>query len=140
MVDQLAERMLAHPESGKRLFWLPGVSDEMLLALYARASALLAASEGEGFGLPLIEAAQHDIPIIARDLPVFREVAREHALYFSGLAPDDLAAALNEWLALQRAGKAPVSSGMPWLTWQQSAQQLLDAVVRQQWYKQAPAA
>ena len=140
MVDQLAERIGAHPESGTRLFWLPGVSDEMLLALYARASALLAASEGEGFGLPLIEAAQHDIPIIARDLPVFREVAGEHALYFSGLAPADLAAVLGGWLTLQREGQAPVSSGMPWLNWQQSAQQLLDAIVRQQWYKQAPAA
>jgi glycosyltransferase involved in cell wall biosynthesis len=140
MVDELAERLAAHPEKDCRLFWLPGVSDEMLLELYRRASALLAPSEGEGFGLPLIEAAQHGIPIIARDLPVFREVAGEHAEYFSGLGPDDLADALERWLALHREGKAPVSTGMPWLTWQQSAQQLLDAVVGQQWYKQAPAA
>ena len=32
------------------------------------------ASFGEGFGLPLIEAARHHLPIIARRRPVFEEV------------------------------------------------------------------
>ena len=95
-------------------------------------------SEGEGFGLPLIEAAQHHIPILARSLPVFREVAGEHAYYFEGLAPEDLAAALTRWLALHQEGKAPPSSSMPWLTWDQSAQQVLDALVRGQWYRILP--
>jgi glycosyltransferase involved in cell wall biosynthesis len=140
MVDQLAERLSTHPELEKRLYWLAGISDEMLLKLYAGSSALLAASEGEGFGLPLIEAAQHDIPIIARDLAVFREVAGEHAFYFDGLAPSDLAQALRDWLALQRAGAAPASTGMPWLTWDQSAQQVLDAVVHRKWYRVLPGA
>jgi hypothetical protein len=39
---------------------------------------------------------------------------------------------------LRREGKAPVSAGMPWLTWDQSAQQVLDAIVRQQWYQILP--
>jgi glycosyltransferase involved in cell wall biosynthesis len=140
MVDQLAERLATHPQRDTRLYWLAGVSDEMLLKLYAGSSALLAASEGEGFGLPLIEAAQHDIPIIARNLAVFREVAGEHAYYFDGLTPADLAQALRDWLALHRDGKAPPSTGMPWLTWDQSAEQLLDAVVRQHWYRVLPGA
>jgi glycosyltransferase involved in cell wall biosynthesis len=135
MVDALAERMAGHPEAMRRLFWLPGVSDEMLLKLYGSCAALLAASEGEGFGLPLIEAAQHGIPIIARALPVFREVAREHAFYFDGLEPADLAAAVRDWLALWREGKAPPSGAMPWLTWDASARQVVDAVIGQQWYR-----
>jgi glycosyltransferase involved in cell wall biosynthesis len=110
----------------------------MLLKLYAGSSALLAPSEGEGFGLPLIEAAQHDIPIIARELPVFREVAGEHAHYFSGLAPENLADAIGEWLLLWRAGKAPLSTGMPWLTWDRSARQVLDAVIGHKWYRVLP--
>jgi glycosyltransferase involved in cell wall biosynthesis len=140
MVDELAERLANHPEKEKRLYWLAGISDEMLLKLYAGSAALLAASEGEGFGLPLIEAAQHDIPIIARNLAVFREVAGEHAFYFDGLAPADLAGALRDWLALHREGRAPQSTGMPWLTWDQSAQQVLDAVVRGRWYRTLPGA
>jgi len=138
MVDKLAGHMASHPEKGKRLFWLAGVSDEMLLKLYARSSALLAPSEGEGFGLPLIEAAQHHIPILARSLPVFREVAGEHAYYFDGLAPEDLAAAVTRWLALREQGQAPPSADMPWLTWNQSAQQVLDALVRGKWYRILP--
>ena len=138
MMEKLCERMAAHPEKSKRLFWMNGISDEMLLKLYGASSALLSPSEGEGFGLPLIEAAQHGIPIIARNLPVFREVAGEHAWYFDGLAPQDLADAVTAWLALQREGKAPQSTGMPWLTWDQSAQQVLDGLVRQQWYRVLP--
>ena len=129
LVDALAERLQSHPQREQQLFWFNGVSDEMLLQLYERSSALLAASEGEGFGLPLIEAAQKGLPIIARGIPVFREVAGEHAFYFEGGAPQDLATAIEAWLALHAAGKAPASSSMPWLTWEGSAQQLMDAVI-----------
>jgi glycosyltransferase involved in cell wall biosynthesis len=105
----------------------------MLLKLYAGSSALLSPSEGEGFGLPLIEAARHNIPIVARSLPVFKEVAGEHAFYFDGLEPRDLADAVTAWLALHKQGKAPASTGMPWLTWEESARQVLDALLEQQW-------
>lgn len=140
MVEKLVERMAKSPEHGRRLFWLPGASDEMLLKLYASSAALLAPSEGEGFGLPLIEAAQHNIPIIARNLPVFREVAGEHAYYFEGLAPHDLSDTVAKWLVLNAEGKAPQSTGMTWLTWSDSARQVLNAVERQQWYKVVPGA
>jgi glycosyltransferase involved in cell wall biosynthesis len=138
MVEQVAERMRGHAEQGTRLFWLAGISDEMLLKLYAGSAALLAPSEGEGFGLPLIEAAQHGIPIVARELPVFREVAGDYAHYFEGLAPSDLARTVTDWLALWRAGQAPASTGMPWLTWDASARQAIDAIVGGKWYRTLP--
>ena len=47
-----------------------------------QSDVLVAPSRGEGFGLPLIEAAQHKLPIFARDIPVFREVAGENAFFF----------------------------------------------------------
>ena len=105
----------------------------MLLALYQASSALLAASEGEGFGLPLIEAAQHQLPIIARGLPVFREVAGPHAFYFDGLRPQDLANALQQWLKLWQQGTAPDSRHLHWLNWQQSAEQLKQVIWQRQW-------
>ncbi len=129
LVDDLAERLEKHPQREKQLFWFNGVSDEMLLKLYDHSSALLAASEGEGFGLPLIEAAQKGLPIIARGIPVFREVAGEHAFYFEGGKAEDLASAIESWLALHAEGKAPPSKAMPWLTWQDSAKQLMEAVL-----------
>ncbi|MDN0076843.1 glycosyltransferase family 1 protein [Crenobacter sp. SG2303] len=128
MVDKLINRLKCHPEKSRRLFWLEGISDEFLEKVYAASTCLIAASEGEGFGLPLIEAAQHKLPIIARDISVFREVASEHAYYFSGLGADDLEMAIKRWLELFKKGKVPVSDNMPWLTWKESAQQLLQAI------------
>ena len=128
MVEALVERIRNHTEFGKRLFWLEGVSDEYLEKIYAASTCLIAASEGEGFGLPLIEAAQHKLPIIARDIPVFREVAGKHAFYFAGRNPEELEKALLEWLALHRVGMSPSASDMPWLTWQQSADQLISTL------------
>lgn len=136
MVEPLLDRLNNHPEAGERLFWFKGVSDEMLLRMYRHVTALILASEGEGFGLPLIEAAQHGLPIIARDLPVFREVAGEHAFYFNGFAPGDLASAVRTWLALRERGAAPMSDAMPWLTWEQSTAQLLAVVLNEHWYMQ----
>jgi glycosyltransferase involved in cell wall biosynthesis len=137
MVDTLAHRLRAHPELGRRLFWLERASDAALQRLYAECSALLAASSGEGFGLPLIEAAQHGLPVIARDIPVFREVAGEHAFYFTANGADELAAALRQWLAQDAQGSAPQSTGMAWMTWEQSTRQLLSRIEHRQWYRQA---
>jgi glycosyltransferase involved in cell wall biosynthesis len=128
-VESLVESIRSHPEVRKRLHFLEGVSDEMLLRLYEQSTALLMPSEAEGFGLPLIEAAQHKLPIIARDLPVFKEIAGEHAYYFHGTEPEHLAVAICDWIGLQRSGSVPDSSGMPWLTWKQSTAQLLDAIL-----------
>ena len=136
MTEDFAERVRLHPERGKRLFWFQGISDEMLEQIYRSSRALLAASEGEGFGLPLIEAAQYGIPIIARDLPVFREVASDHAYYFRGRDEESLAHALREWLALGKA--ISISNGLRWHTWQESTCELLDVVVRERWYLSWP--
>lgn len=133
MVDKLISTLHNHAERNRRLFWLDGISDEYLEKIYAGCTCLIAASEGEGFGLPLIEAAQHKVPIIARDIPVFREVAGESAFYFSGLEAADLANAVKDWLSLDNAGKAPQSGTLPWLTWAQSTQQLLDVVLNDNW-------
>jgi glycosyltransferase involved in cell wall biosynthesis len=136
MMDDFVERIDQHAERDDRLFWLQGISDEMLEEVYRSTRALLAASEGEGFGLPLIEAAQHGLPIIARDIPVFREVAAEHAFYFHGEKAQALADALRSWLSL--GDNIPASTGMPWLTWKQSSRQLLDVVLGRRWYRSWP--
>lgn len=129
MVETLVRRLRNHKELGNRLFWLEGISDEYLEKIYDACTCLIMASEGEGFGLPLVEAAQHKLPIIARDIPVFREVAGEHAFYFSGLEPEALANAVKEWLELYKEDKHPKSDNMPWLTWKESTRNLVDILL-----------
>jgi glycosyltransferase involved in cell wall biosynthesis len=128
MVDTLVASLQSHPELGERLFWIENSSDEYLEQVYAASACLVAASLGEGFGLPLVEAAQHGLPIIARDLPVFREVARDHAFYFGDDSPQALATSLSDWLALYREQRHPRSDHMPWQSWRQSAAQLKDVL------------
>lgn len=127
-VEALCARLRKHPESGKRLIWLDNATDAQLQKLYGTCSCLIAASEGEGFGLPLIEAARHDLPILARDIPVFREVADKFATYFDGSSPDNLCHALESWLLANRTGSAPRSGELRFLTWRESAAALLQSL------------
>ncbi|CAN5642821.1 glycosyltransferase family 1 protein [soil metagenome] len=127
-VDELVNRLRNHPQLGKRLHWLEGISDEFLEKVYGQSTALLAASQAEGFGLPLIEAAQKGLPILARDLQVFREVAGKHAVYFKGEGATTLARAIRSWIDDHAKGKTPGSGKMPWLTWAQSTAKLLQRV------------
>ena len=125
MTDIVQRRIRHHDEFGQRLFWFMGTSDAMLERLYATCTVLLAPSEGEGFGLPLIEAARHGLPILCRDLPVFREVAGEYATYFTGHDAESLARAIRAWLGKWQARTAPVTRDMHWITWAESARQLV---------------
>ncbi|WP_425913252.1 glycosyltransferase [Pseudomonas sp. GWSMS-1] len=126
-IPELIKQLRQHPQLGQRLFWLNDVSDELLEKVYTTADGLLAASLDEGFGLPLIEAAQKGLPILARDIPVFREVAGEHACFFHADQAGELAEAIDAW---QRGGFRPASSSMPWQTWQQSANNLQQIMLR----------
>ncbi|HEK1692428.1 TPA: glycosyltransferase [Pseudomonas putida] len=128
-IPETVARLRGHPKQGERLFWLTGISDEYLEKVYASSACLVFTSVGEGFGLPLIEAAQHGLPILARDIPIFREVALDHAHYFSGEQPSDLAGSVKEWLSLFEQGAQPSSQGMPSLTWAQSASRLVEIVM-----------
>ena len=60
-------------------------SDRELANLVAGAQALLMPSFAEGFGLPVAEALQLGTPVIASDLPVFREFAHEIPTYIDPL-------------------------------------------------------
>ncbi len=130
----LVRRLRRHPQRNKQLFWLEKASDALLMQLYAQCTALLAASYAEGFGLPLIEAAHYGLPIIARDIPVFHEVAGDFAFYFPNTDSAALADSLRHWLQLHAEGKAPQSRDMPYLTWAQSTQQLLKVILENDWY------
>ncbi|NMM36126.1 MAG: glycosyltransferase [Glaciimonas sp.] len=123
--DVLGARIRKHPQYGQRLFWFEGASDDLLKRAYRQSTALIYASLGEGFGLPLIEAASHDLPVLARDIPVLREVAGAHAWYFNADNAAQLAASIRQWQELSERGATPVSTGMPSLDWRQSTQQLL---------------
>ena len=139
--EALSAKLRDHPQTGRRLLWLENASDAVLAQAYQRADLLLVASRGEGFGLPLIEGARQGLPLLVRDIPVFREVAGEHAAYFgagqAGLP--DLVTALKQWA---EQGNVPASTGLAAQSWAASTRELVSLVLDQRWqtFRSAPAA
>jgi len=125
-VDEIVARIEDHPLSGERLFWMKQATDKFLQQAYINSSALIAASIDEGFGLPLIEAAQHELPVLCRDIPVFREIMGNKAQYFSGEEAADLGNAIAEWIDLKNQDKHPTTTGLTYSTWSQYADSVLD--------------
>jgi len=60
-------------------------NDEELASYLQHAQALLFPSFAEGFGLPLVEALSLEVPVIASDLDVFREIAGDVPDYIDPL-------------------------------------------------------
>jgi glycosyltransferase involved in cell wall biosynthesis len=58
--------------------------DSELARYLGSARALLFPSKAEGFGLPLVEALAAGVPVIASDLPVFREVGQGVPMLIDG--------------------------------------------------------
>ena len=128
-VEELIKKITNNKEYNKRLFWLDDIDDEYLKKVYETSTCLISASINEGFGLPLIEAAQYKLPIIARDIDIFREVASNYAYYFKGFKATDLALAIENWLKLYKDNKHPKSNNMPYLTWKESAEKLKTVLI-----------
>ncbi|WP_306215180.1 glycosyltransferase family 4 protein [Actinoplanes sp. RD1] len=70
-----------------RIRHLPRVSEEELHSLYAGAAAFGYPSLIEGLGLPLLEAMAAGVPVVASDIPVFREIAGDAAVLVPPDAP-----------------------------------------------------
>ncbi len=91
-VDDLIERL------GVRVEVLGTVVDDDLPSLVAGAGAFAFPSRAEGFGLAAMEALAAGVPLVCRDLPVFRELFADSAR-FAG-TPAGIAAALEAALTV----------------------------------------
>lgn len=74
---------------GDRVVEVGSLDDRQLVPLLAGARALLFPSFAEGYGIPMVEAFAAGVPVIASDLPVFREIGQGVPEL---LPPDDFSA------------------------------------------------
>jgi len=74
----------------------PTLSD--LVFFYKNAQALIHPSFSEGFGLPLIEAAYFNTPIIASNIKVFKELLRNNYVSFNPNNVDDIAKKISNFI------------------------------------------
>ncbi|MCI0403508.1 MAG: glycosyltransferase family 4 protein [Acidobacteria bacterium] len=104
------------------------VPHEKLLALYRQCHVMCYPTLAESFGHPLLEAMQAGLPVVASDIGVNRELARDAALYFSPLDAAQLAARIEEVadnaalrVAMQERGRRYASE----FSWTRHAETLL---------------
>ena len=63
---------------------------------YSKAQVYVLSSRWEGFGLVLVEAMAHGLPIISSDLPTSKEIMGDFGLYFKNGDINDLAQRLED--------------------------------------------
>jgi glycosyltransferase involved in cell wall biosynthesis len=101
---------------------LGAVADDDLPGLMAGCAAVAFPSTKEGFGLAAMEALAAGRPVVARDLPVLREVFGDTVSYASDA--EGFAAALAE--AVTRGGSAAGRALAESLTWEAAADRHLE--------------
>jgi glycosyltransferase involved in cell wall biosynthesis len=110
-----------------------GVSDDEYAQLLDGATALVTASRDEGFGIPLVEAMGRGTPVVVSDIPIFREIGGETALYATVGDADAFAARITELLAAgeweRRSAVAPAEAAR--FDWGRSAAVLLELLREQ---------
>ena len=127
--DATVERLTRLAPEGSLEFH-QGVSDEQYAVILSSATALVSASLNEGFGLPVIEAMAGGTPVAISDIPIFREIGGDAAVFFDPADGPSFAAAIRsledpaEWkrrsaLSIERAGH---------YNWDDSAKALLGAL------------
>lgn len=85
--------------------------------LFRCASAVLFPSRYEGFGLPVLEAMRHGVPVMISPDPALVEVAGGHASCSASWAPDDVAAAIRQAFATSDAQVSAAGSYAGRFTW-----------------------
>jgi glycosyltransferase involved in cell wall biosynthesis len=133
--EAIAFELDNHPEKGRRLFWFDDAGDGDLGFLYDHARALVAPSFAEGFGLPIVEAAWRGRPALCSDIPVFREVGGEGAIYFRVNDPDDLSLRVKDLLAGKIAGDP---EKVLRASWSDAARRITEVVARDEWSDRLP--
>lgn len=131
-VERLVERLRGHPEFNRRLHWHNAPNDAALGALYASARAVIVPSFAEGYGLPISEGLHLGIPVVASDIPVFREVAGEASgvRFFEVGNPGALAEAV---VAMIAGGDVEAHEAMTPASWAESAASMADLLAREDW-------
>jgi glycosyltransferase-like protein len=116
---------------GSDVVLLGTIDDEELAGWYQAADALAFPSVKEGWGLAVLEAMSQDLPVVASDLPVFREYLTDHVDALLPRVADavSLAAAMRELVTDRALGDRLRAGGralLPRFTWEASARRHLE--------------
>lgn len=92
--DETVETLRSLAPTAKLVFH-QGAADAEYRATLARATALVSASRDEGFGIPLVEAMALGTPVVVSDIPIFREIGGDAAVYVDPASAKAIAAGVR---------------------------------------------
>lgn len=92
--EELYRRLIKDYDLENRIHLHPFTNN--IQSFYSQAQVYVLSSRWEGFGLVLIEAMAHGLPIVSSDLPTSKEIMGDFGIYFNNGNTEDLAAKLEE--------------------------------------------
>lgn len=96
-LNWMQTKQLRLPEDS--VSWLGTVSDEALARAYSEATVYVSMSEHEGFGLPILEAMIHDVPVFCFGSPSIRELLGTSGAIFVEKSFPSLASRLHDLIS-----------------------------------------
>jgi len=112
-------------------------SDDQLKDLYSKAKGLINCSLYEGFGLPVVEAMSSGCPLLLSDIPVFNEIAGEHAMFFNPNIATAIAETIQSFLEKSETEiNLSIKANYYYCakySWEKSSNDLLKIVRRESW-------
>lgn len=83
----------------KNLVFTGNVSDKELVWLYENTEAVLFSSKYEGLGIPILDALIHEKPVIASNIPVFKEMAEDSFYFFELTSESNLSSSIEQGIS-----------------------------------------
>lgn len=117
--------------SDRHVKYLGYVSDSLRDALYRRALVFVFPSLYEGFGLPVLEAMAHRIPVACSEVASLPEVGGDAVSYFDPLDVDAMTQVIKDLVKNESLRKKRIAAGVcqaARFTWKCCAEKTLDVL------------
>lgn len=108
---QKCEDFIEDNQSCLDVYFLAGIPDVELAALYQLAEAMVYPSVFEGFGLPVAEAQASGCPVITSDTSSLPEVGGDAARYVNPEKPEEIGQAIADLLDGQNLRETMIAKG-----------------------------
>jgi glycosyltransferase involved in cell wall biosynthesis len=124
--DSILKEISAQKQDIRFINYVPELD---LAELYCCAGAFIMPSLYEGFGMPVVEAMASGTAVAISDIPIFREVAADAALFFDPRNPEDIAGKMHTLISDTGIRNSLVQKGIQRVkafSWKESAAHVLN--------------
>ena len=111
------------------------VNDERKYELLSESSCLVLVSKEEGFGFPILEGFDFEIPVLASDIPVLHEVGGDACLYVNPNSVQEIAIGLERIVSDENLKKKLVEKGKERLkkfSWEKTVRKILSEIIEKE--------